>query len=185
MVECSRGNDDAFAELFRRHYESIFRFAYRFCQNEEAAAEVTQETFLRIYAARARYSPTSRFTTYLRRVATNICLNELRSARRHPTVPFDVLQTDDLRASRLANVPAPQPTPAEHLEQKELEQHVKRAIARLPEKQRIAVVLRRYDELSYEEIASILGCSVEAVDGLLQRARQKLKSYLGKYRTAK
>jgi RNA polymerase sigma-70 factor (ECF subfamily) len=182
MLKFSRGDEEAFANLFRKYYERVFRFAYRFCQNEESAADITQETFLRVYAAASRYNPRSRFSTYLYRVAMNLCLNELRFARRHPTVRLDPSLSESNATDKSAYLGSKSPSSLQRLQQEETELHVRRAISKLPEKQRTATILRHYDGMSYGEIAEVLGCSAAAVDGLLQRARRKLKKYLREYK---
>jgi RNA polymerase sigma-70 factor (ECF subfamily) len=182
MIRFSKGDEGAFAELFDRYQDKIFRFAFRFCQDEESAADMTQETFLRIYGAGKRYKAEAKFSTYVYRVASNLCLNELRYQQRHPTVKLK--EDEDRKSRREQGVEAvsADANPMEKLMQKEMARDVKIAIGKLPEKQRIAVILKRYQDMSYDEIGRVIGCSAGAVDGLLQRARVSLVKHLNEYK---
>jgi RNA polymerase sigma-70 factor (ECF subfamily) len=131
------------------------------------AEELLQEAFLRAYRAAATFEPRAAVSTWLFRIAANLCLNEAQSARsRHEVV------------AEVPEIVSAQANPAEALERKEVSAAVEAALACLPPHQRAAVQLARFEGLSYAEIARVLGVSVGAVDGLLQRARQTLRKRL-------
>ena len=132
----------------------------------------TQEVFLKVYRAARSYRPTAKFSTWLYRIATNTCLNHLKSRRRTRVDPFE-------QERQLATSSA---DPHRGVEQQELEAAVERALRQLPGRQLMAVTLRRFEELPYEEIAEAMGCSVHAVDSLLRRAADMLRTTLAPYR---
>ncbi len=177
MLEFQKGQKASFEKLMERNYKKVFNFIYRFVGNSQMAEDLAQETFLKIYHAAVSYKPASKFLTWVYQIAKNISLNELRT-RKHAMVSFDqptVTGGDDFKKE----YPDPQAAnPFQEMTQKETLETIRRAIAGLPENQRLAVVLRRYENSSYEEIAVILKCSVKAVKSLLNRAKENLKDKL-------
>jgi RNA polymerase sigma-70 factor (ECF subfamily) len=167
MLAFQRGDDGAFRTLFERHARAMVRFCHHFVRDPARAEELAQDVFVKVYQASARYRPTARFQTFLYRIASNHCLNELRrgeygaraAAGPEPGEPAD----PDALAS-------PAPTPEASAEGAALERAVGALLARLPEKQRAALVLCRLEGLSYEEIAEVLETSVSAVKSLVHRA---------------
>jgi RNA polymerase sigma-70 factor, ECF subfamily len=166
MVLAGQGDRAAWQAVYIRHRERVFRIAHRFLGEEAGARDVTQEVFVSLFARAKSYRPTASFQSYLRRVTVNRCINARASAHRAHR-----LEASEVTLSELADRA---PDPAARLERHEAEKAVRSAIAALPERQRMAVILSRWEELSYEEIAAALDCSISSVESLLFRARQAL-----------
>jgi RNA polymerase sigma-70 factor (ECF subfamily) len=145
--------------------------------NTSDAEDIAQQVFVRVWKSAKRYVPRAKFTTWLLKITRNLVFNELRRRSRHPQVPLQAEAEEEERPIRDENAVAPD---AAMLEQ-ELQKAIDAAIANLPETQRLAVILRRYEELSYEEIAETLDQSVSAVKSLLFRARTELRESLQRY----
>ena len=172
MTRCAAGDEAAFDALMTRHRKRVLNLIYRHVGDAAEAEDLAQETFVRLYRARRKYRPTAAFSTFLHRIVVNLCLNELRRRRRHPTEPLDeAVGTEAALTSGPENAVA----------QRELARQVRAALLRLPEAQRMATVLRRDEDLSYPDIARAMGCSVSAVESLLHRARLNLRKYLRDY----
>jgi len=175
MLLVGEGDTFAFSCLVHRHQDTVFRFIYRFFGKEEEANDLAQEVFLRIWRYSRKYKPTSQFSTWLYTLIANVCKRESRSLwRRNISLigSFWISGSDVPEAT--AHTPSPEDA-ALHAEQSRL---VLAAIESLPPKQRLALLLRRYEELSYQEISAIIGCSVSAVDSLLVRAKDQLQKKL-------
>jgi RNA polymerase sigma-70 factor (ECF subfamily) len=172
MLRVREGDAASFALLLERHRAPVIRFLYRMVQNQAVAEELAQEAFLRVYRARARYEPTARFTTWLFRIATHLALNSLRDKRSGKYHESLDEEAEDTASRQLADR---RPT----IEQKLLDRarlgEVRRAVAALPDKQRAAVLMHKYEELEYSQIARVLECSESAVKSLLFRAYQTLR----------
>jgi RNA polymerase sigma-70 factor (ECF subfamily) len=169
MLAFQQGDEGAFRALFERHARAMFQFCHHFVRNAARAEELAQDAFLNVYRARDRYRPTARFKTYLYRVASNLCLNELRRGRiEAPAGP--VAEGGDGPENDLDALPSAAASPEELARGRALETAVQALLARLPEKQRAALVLCRFEGLSYEEIAQVLETTVPAVKSLVHRA---------------
>jgi len=166
MLSFQQGNVHDFERLIERHHQSVISLAYRFLNDRAAAEDVAQDVFLRLFSSADSYKPTASFTTLLYTITRNACYSELRRRRLRPAAIDG--ESDD----------PPAEAAPDHLEQAELREAVRAAIASLPHNQRMAVLLRRYEGLSYEQIAAVTGTSVSAVKALLHRARQALKGRL-------
>jgi RNA polymerase sigma-70 factor (ECF subfamily) len=171
MARAGEGDRAAWHEIYVAHRDSVYATALRFLGDEASARDVTQDVFVSLLSHARSYRPVARFSTYLRRVTVNRCINERASARNRGRAedPGPALE-------RMAST---EPGADALLERGETEAAVRAAIAALPERQRMAVVLARFEDLSYEEIAEALDCSVSSVESLLFRARQKLAATLG------
>jgi RNA polymerase sigma-70 factor (ECF subfamily) len=175
MLQVRDGCAQSFALLLERHRAPVVHYMYRMVQDRAVAEELAQEAFLRVYRARTSYEPSAKFTTWLYRIAMNLALNALRDGRLkrlHQSVddePADgaPLQLADTRPDREQELLARARLAA-----------VREAIAGLPAKQRAAVLMHKYDEMDYAQIAKVLGCSVSAVKSLLFRAYESLRSTL-------
>jgi len=177
MLAFQRGDEPAFQELIERNHSRVIGLAYRFVGNRAEAEDLAQEVFLRIYRARHTYRPTAKFSTWMFRIAANVSLNALRDrARRRDDVSIEQLSGED-RGPFMVSDPET-PAPDHRVGRSELAQKVREAISELPEKEQIAVVLNKYEGLSYADIARTLGCSTMAVKSLLARARENLKERL-------
>lgn len=166
MLAFQQGDEGAFRTLFERHARAMFAFCHHFVRDGARAEELAQDVFVNLYRARDRYRPSARFKTFLYRVASNHCLNELRRsehAARQAAGPEDGPADPDSLPSSAAG-------PEELAQGKALEDAVRSLLARLPEKQRTALVLCRFEGLSYEEIALVLETTVSAVKSLVHRA---------------
>lgn len=162
MLAVQRGDAEAFRALFERHARAMIAFCRHFVHDADRAEELAQDVFLKLYRAAGRYRPDARFKTFLYRIAANHCLNELRrgdARRRGPDDPEAV-----------ASLPSGGATPQQEVEARALESAVGTLLARLPETQRAAFVLCRFEGLSYQEIADVLGTTVPSVKSLVHRA---------------
>lgn len=167
-----RGDEDAFQALFERYRARVVNIAWRFLGDADAAQDAAQEVFVKLYTSARDYRPDAEFSTWLYRVTANACLDALRKRRRWRTAP----ETD------LTQMPADESaSPEAQAASAELARQVRAAIASLPPNQRMAVVLQRYEELSYKQIAAVLNTSVPAVESLLFRAKDALRRALSGY----
>lgn len=177
MLRVREGDMAAFEQLVEIHQHAVVGTVAKMLGNPTEAEDITQQVFLRIWKSASRYQPQARFTTWLFTITRNLVFNESRRRRRKPTVSVEEREAaglppaEDLQAVK----------PDDELLQSELEEAIDAAIEALPEKQRLAVILRRYEEMPYEEIAVILEMSVPAVKSLLFRARSQLREALQKY----
>lgn len=169
MRSVAAGDRQAFKVLYERHADFVFRTAYRFLFDEEDARDITQSVFITVMQVAHRYRPEAKLTTWLHRVVVNRCLNyRARASHR--------LRASQHESDLLDQVPAPEEDRPDHLlDRARRAAHVRDALLELPERQRMAVVLRRFEDLSYEEIAEALGCTRSSVESLLFRARQSLR----------
>jgi RNA polymerase sigma-70 factor (ECF subfamily) len=157
-------------ELVRRHQTRVVGLAFRVVGRWDVAEDIGQDAFLHVYRAAPRYWPEAQFTTWLYRIVVNLCLDVKRRDRRKP-LPLP------------ENPPTPTPAdPSRPLEREELARRVQEAVAALPERQRMAVVLHRYEGLSYREVAAATGWSASAVESLLVRAYANLRQSLEEFR---
>ncbi len=172
MLRFQKGDERAFEELVRRHTRGLLNLVYRYLGDASRAEDVAQDIFVKVYRARMKYEPKAKFSTWLYRIAVNHCLNEIRARRAQPA---SAAPADDLLEESSGE------HPDARLHRLELQQAVKRALDALPETQRLAVLLARYEEMSYGEIAQAMGLSLEAVKSLLFRAKENLKQALARY----
>ena len=166
MLAFQQGDESAFRALYERHARAMVAFCHHFVRDAARAEELAQDVFVKVYGSADRYRPTARFKTFLYRVASNHCMNELRRPERAARAGAG----DDLPDGELDALPSPEPGPEEAARGAALERAVRDLLARLPEKQRAALVLCRFEGLSYEEIAEVLDTSVPAVKSLIHRA---------------
>lgn len=176
MKRLADGDDLALNGIMHRWKEKVAAFLYRMTGNTEAAADLAQETFVRLYQSRARYQPTAAFPTYLFRIAANLARNHARWRTRHPTV-----SVEDCTAA-LQQMPGNDASPDEAAEHHETTLRIEKAIASLPVDLREALHLFTYQEMGQHEIAQALGCSIKAVETRIYRARQMLKELLADLR---
>lgn len=167
----------AFRELVERHQNAVIGTVAKMLGNASEAEDLAQQVFVRVWRHAKRYRPEAKFTTYLFTITRNLVFNETRRRSRRREVSAD--EREENSHHQIEDNPNRRPD-AEMLQQ-ELVQQVDRAIAALPEAQRMAVVLRRYEQMPYEDIAEVLGLSVSAVKSLLFRARTTLRDSLSGY----
>jgi RNA polymerase sigma-70 factor (ECF subfamily) len=177
MVEVAEGNLSAFRTLVELHHKPLISFIARFTGDRDSAEDIAQEVFLRVFKAAKVYKPHAKFRTWLFTIATNLCLNEIRDNKNSPKI----VDLPDLHEEGYPIVAPEAFSPQKATENAELNTAVRKAIRNLPENQRIAILLRQYNEFSYGEISKIMGISLSAVESLIQRARQSLKKSLSPY----
>ncbi len=178
MVAFQGGDERAFRALFEKHGRATMAFCNRFVRDPARAEELAQDVFLKLHASADRYHPSARFTTFLYRIATNHCLNEVRRSeyRARPEVDPQADDGSPLDPDALAG---PAATPEEMARAGALARDVEAMLARLPESQRAAFVLARFEGLPYEEIAEVLGTTVASVKSLVHRATVSAARALG------
>ena len=173
MRRCREGDMSAFELIVLRYKDAIFNLIYHFLADYHRAQDISQDTFLRVLRNVDRYKPRNSFKPWLYRIAVNLCKNELRNRSRRralslndPELDIESLIGDCYTA------------PDEAYEKEEMRELIKNALESLPEDQRMAIVLREYQDLSYGEIATALNCSLGAVKSKIHRARQNIKNIL-------
>lgn len=178
MLRFRAGDEAAFEALVEKFQGPVYNYVLRHVGNADDAEEIAQNVFVQIARGAARYQPTARFTTWLFTIARNLCLNEYRRRGRHPLQSLEQAATDQPGAEAPQYADPSARTASETLIEREFHARVLAAIGRLPENQRTAVMLCRYEEMPYEEIAKVLGLSLSATKSVLHRAREALKREL-------
>jgi RNA polymerase sigma-70 factor (ECF subfamily) len=168
VTACLAGNREAFDAIVQRHQRHVYQLCYRFAGNHEDASDLAQDAFIRAYRGLRSFKGTSAFSTWLYRVAVNVCLNRVGSRPPRHFVPLDAAGHVGARTERVDTM----------LVKGERAEEVRAAIARLPRKQRAALILRVYRELPHDEIAGILGSSVGAVKANVFHALTNLRKLL-------
>lgn len=176
MKRLAEGDDLALNGIMHRWKDKVAAFLYRMSGSPEVAADLAQETFVRLYQSRARYQPSAAFSTYLFRIAANLGRNHARWRTRHPTV-----SVEDCPAT-LQQIRGQDASPDEAAQQRETTMQIEKAIANLPVELREALHLFTYEDMSQHEIAETLGCTIKAVETRIYRARQMLKEMLADIR---
>jgi RNA polymerase sigma-70 factor (ECF subfamily) len=177
MQLVAEGDTSAFEQLVERHQALVAGTVARMLGSNSDVEDIAQQVFIRVWKSARRYVPRAKFTTWLLKITRNLVFNELRRAKRHAHVP---LQSEP-GAEEIPLKDETNPAPDASLLETELQRAIEEAIMQLPESQRMALVLRRYEQLSYEQIAEVLDLSVPAVKSVLFRARAELRTRLSKY----
>jgi RNA polymerase sigma-70 factor (ECF subfamily) len=172
-----KGDTSAFEDLIERHQALVAGTVARMLGSNSDVEDIAQQVFIRVWKSARRYVPRAKFTTWLLKITRNLVFNEMRRSKRHAHVP---LQSEP-GAEEIPLKDDTNPAPDASLLESELQRAIEDAIIQLPESQRMALVLRRYEQLSYEQIAEVLDLSVPAVKSVLFRARTELRSRLSKY----
>jgi RNA polymerase sigma-70 factor, ECF subfamily len=172
-----KGDTAAFEELIERHQALVAGTVARMLGSNSDVEDIAQQVFVRVWKSAGRYVARAKFTTWLLKITRNLVFNELRRTKRHPHVPVHGEAQSEAPPLRDESSQAPDAA----LLESELQQAIENAITILPETQRMALVLRRYEDLSYEQIAETLDLSVPAVKSLLFRARTELRERLKDY----
>src|SRR2546423_1471609 len=181
MLRVKQGDQTAFAPLVDKYKQPVMNLAYRMLRDVTEAEDLAQNVFVQVYKSAHRYRVASKFSTWLFTIARNLCLNELRRRSRHPAHSMDAPLPGDSEEMAQQFEDKKVFAPPETLLHGELEQKINEALADLPENQRTAILLCRQEELSYEEIAQVLGCSLSATKSLIHRGRETLKERLKPY----
>ena len=181
MLRAKQGDSGAFTELVEKYKQPVMNLAFRTLRDLTEAEDLAQNVFVQAWKSAPRYEPTAKFSTWLFTIARNLCLNEIRRRTRHPAESLDQTR-DDADDQPLYQIEDKRVAPAPvAMLRDELVEKVDAALAILPENQRTALLLCRQEELSYEEIATVLGCSLSATKSLIHRARETLKLKLKPY----
>ena len=181
MLRVKQGDTTAFTALVEKYKQPVMNLAYRLLRDQTEAEDLAQNVFVQVFKSASRYETTAKFSTWLFTIARNLGLNEIRRRSRHPAESLDATHADDPDQPRHQYEDTKNFSPPDRLLQGELAQKIEEALAGLPEIQRTAIQLCRQDELSYEEIAKVLGCSLSATKSLIHRGRETLKEKLKPY----
>ena len=175
MLRVKEGDGASFGVLLDKHRSSVVHFLFLMVQNHAVAEELAQEVFLRVYRSRNTYEPTAKFTTWLFRIATHLALNSLRDGKNER---LQERLDDDSNDMPVRQVRDSRPSVEQSMVYQVRLDEVRQAISALPEKQRAAVLMHKYEEMEYSQIARVLSCSESAVKSLLFRAYETLRARL-------
>ncbi|MBX3474582.1 MAG: RNA polymerase sigma factor [Planctomycetes bacterium] len=179
LKRIARGDDDAFKALFDRHYRLAYSVIYRHLGVQSAAEDLVQEAFLRVYRNAARWEPSAKFSTWFYTIVSNLCLNYKRDRARDK---LRLLGGDDEGGNPLEQLAgATDPDPDDGDERAQNSRLIRAALDELPENQRMALILSKYENRSYEDIAEILDTTVAAVKSMTARARVTLREKLSRH----
>lgn len=181
MLRVKKGDTAAFTKLVEKFKQPVLNMVSRTLRDETEAEDLAQNVFVQVWKSAARYESTAKFSTWLFTIVRNLCLNEIRRRSRHPAESLDAPHPEQEDQPKHQFEDVKLVSPPDTLLRDELVDKVGEAIAALPENQRTALLLCRQDELSYEEIAAVLGCSVSATKSLIHRGRETLKERLKPY----
>jgi RNA polymerase sigma-70 factor (ECF subfamily) len=177
MALVAEGNLSAFREIVERYQLPLLNYICRYTGDRATSEDIAQEVFLRVFKMAKEYRPLSSFKTWLFKIATNLCLNELRDNKMHRNTT-DIFALNEAGFIALAS---DRLSPLKELETRELSSILKEALKSLPENQRVALLLHKYSGFSYLEISQTMNCSVSAIESLIHRARQSLRKQLTPY----
>lgn len=181
MLRVKQGDMAAFTNLVDKYKQGVLNVAHRMLHDLTEAEDLAQNVFVQVYKSAHRYQVSSKFSTWLFTITRNLCLNEIRRRSRHPATSLETPHPE-IEDQPLHQVEDKKTfSPPDALLHGELEEKLEEALGDLPESQRLAVVLCRQEELSYEDIARVLGCSLSATKSLIHRARETLKERLKSY----
>src|SRR5579872_743250 len=175
MLRVKDGDGASFGVLLEKHRSSVIHFLYRMVQNHAVAEELAQEVFLRVYRSRGTYEPTAKFTTWLFRIATHLALNSLRDGKNERSEARLDTETTETPARQVSDG---RPSVEQVMVYQTRLEEVRQAVSGLPDKQRAAVLMHKYEEMEYSQIAKALNCSESAVKSLLFRAYETLRARL-------
>lgn len=176
MLRARGGNEAAFTELMRRHYRGVLNYIYRFTNTRENSEDLAQEVFLRVYRSASRYKPDAKFSTWLYKIATNVCITAVKDRGRDRNLSLDEIQEN------AGDMGDPKSVNAHDVSfRREIGSVIFNAMKSLPERERVAIILCKYEGLPYEEVADVIGCTVGAVKAYVHRGRMKLMEKLKPY----
>lgn len=183
MLRVKEGDAAAFSQLVDKYKQPVVNLVSRMLHDPTEAEDIAQNTFVLAYRSAHRYTASAKFSTWLFTIARNLCLNELRRRSRHAVESIDAPMRggDESSVQPVARQDLAAENPAETVLHEELELKIQEALAQLPENQRLALVLCRQEDVSYDEIAKVLGCSLSAAKSLIHRGRETLKQRLKPY----
>jgi RNA polymerase sigma-70 factor, ECF subfamily len=181
MLRVKAGDDSAFDYLVQKYRRQIINFMYRMAHNSAAAEDLAQEVFLRVYRSRANYEPSAKFTTWLYRIATNLGVNYARDTRHER--PENVVNLDeaDTETGQAPDLADKTPNVEEEILRRERLAAIKAKVEALPERQKMAVLMHKYQQMDYRQIAEVLKLSESATKSLLFRAYETLRTELKEF----
>jgi RNA polymerase sigma-70 factor, ECF subfamily len=176
MLDVKAGDDASFELLLRKYRVPLVNYLGRMTGDSATAEDLAQEVFLRVYRARSQYAPSAKFTTWIFRIATNLALNARRDGR-YRQMEVSIQEGNDPQDGqrRTLEIPDHRPGAEQYLLARDRAALIRRAVEELPDKQRAAVLLHKYEEMDYDQIAGILNCSESALKSLLFRAYETLR----------
>lgn len=181
MLRCGAGDDAAFNYLVEKYRRPMVSFMYRMAHNQAVAEELAQEVFLRVYRSRASYQADAKFTTWLYRIATNLAVNHARDTRTERTASTVNLDEPDQETGTTPDVADTKPSVEDHLVYQERLAAIRQRVMELPERQRVAVLMHKYQGLDYRQIGEVLKLSESATKSLLFRAYESLRESLKEF----
>lgn len=184
MLRAKKGDDEAFAKLVTTYQDRLTTIFFHMTQSQETAEDLAQDVFMRIYRARHGYQPTSKFSTWMFRVANNLAINAHRKKVRRKEIALPAVESTSMHAVGLGQHQLAEKSgtmPTRQIDKRELQSVVQRAMDQLNDRQRMSVLLHKFEGMSYTEIAETMELSVQAVKSLLSRARDSLRETLEPY----
>ena len=179
MIDLAAGSNGAFDELLARYESAVITFCYGFLRNREASEDIAQETFMRVFRNAKRYQPVAKFTTWLYKIAANLCINELKKGKLRSTLSLDEPAGSDADGSRIVErISTDSASPLTLLERSEAQSLISKAIEHLPPDQRSTLIMVEYHQMPYQDIAEVLEVSVSAIKMRVKRARETLRETL-------
>ncbi|MCY3023802.1 MAG: RNA polymerase sigma factor [Planctomycetota bacterium] len=179
MERLAQGSHAAFEALLARYETPVITFCYAFMRNREAAEDLAQETFMRVFRNSRRYQPVAKFTTWLYRIAANLCINELKKGKLRQSMSLDEPAGPNPEGSKIIDrLASNHASPLSDAERREAQGLISIAIDHLPDEQRTTLILVEFHHMPYQEIAEILGVTVSAIKMRVKRARETLREML-------
>jgi len=185
MLRVKTGDEAAFAYLVQKYRRPMVGFMYRLCHNPSTAEELAQEVFLRVYRSRTSYEPSAKFTTWLYRIATNLAVNHARDTRHERAENIVRLDEPDQETGKTPDLADDSLSAEEQILQRERLAAIRSKVNALPERQRVAVIMHKYQQMDYREIAGVLKLSESATKSLLFRAYETLREQLKEFVSGK
>ena len=181
MLRVKAGDESAFSYLVQKYRRAMVHFMYRMAHSPAVAEDLAQEVFLRVYRSRENYEPTAKFTTWLYRIATNLAVNHIRDTRHERQGNMASLDEPDPETGRALDVADVKPTTEEVIIQRERLAAIRGKVEALPERQKLAVLMHKYQQMDYKQIAEVLKLSESATKSLLFRAYESLREQLKEF----
>jgi RNA polymerase sigma-70 factor, ECF subfamily len=181
MLRVKAGDDSAFDYLVQKYRRPMINFMFRMAHNSAAAEDLAQEVFLRVYRSRQNYEASAKFTTWLYRIATNLAVNHARDTRHDRPENTVSLDEPDDQSGHTLDLPDKTPGAEETIVRRERVAAIRQRVQALPERQRIAVVMHKYQQMEYRQIAEVLKLSESATKSLLFRAYETLREQLKEF----
>ncbi len=185
MLRVKAGDDSAFSFLVQKYRRPLIGFMYRLCHNPATAEELAQEVFLRVYRSRLSYEPSAKFSTWLYRIATNLAVNHARDTRHERPEKTVRLDEPDQETGTTPDLADESLTAEEQLLRKERLAAIRKKVNALPERQRLAVMMHKYQQMDYRQIAAVMKLSESATKSLLFRAYETLREQLKEFVSGK